>query len=190
MHTALNRIQLSSGRFSTVVLVVSLVIAVMSVLQLYAQNSFALTSRIENLKPQVSVRHSRRYGAIGGKAKDNYVVGFDLDADFTPLFNWNTKQVFVYVTAEYEGSRSDVNNRVTLWDKIITSKKDAVLDLQNVRGKYSVYDVGPTLANKNATLRVEWNLQPHVGFLMTGTSSHGSARSQDTLTFPAAKAKK
>ena len=25
-----------------------------------------------------------------------------LDPDLTPLFNWNTKQLFLYVSAEYE----------------------------------------------------------------------------------------
>lgn len=172
------------------VLVFGALIGIFSTIQLYAQNSFAITSRVENVKTQVHIRHSRRHGSVNGKAKDNYIVGFDLEADFTPLFNWNTKQLFVYVTAEYEGARSDVNNRVTLWDKIITDKKDAVLDLRNVKGKYSVYDVSPTLANKNATLRVEWNLQPHVGFLMTGAATHGSSKSQDTITFPAATAPK
>lgn len=70
-------------------------------------------------------------------------MNFDLDADLTPLFNWNTKQVFVYLTAEYDGGskRTDISNKVTFWDKIILTKEDAVLSLRNQRSTYSVYDV-------------------------------------------------
>lgn len=70
-------------------------------------------------------------------------LNFDLDADLTPLFNWNTKQVFVYLTAEYDGGskRSDINNKVTFWDRIITSSDKAVISLRNERSAYSVYDI-------------------------------------------------
>ena len=30
------------------------------------------------------------------------VVKFDIDADFSRVFNWNTKQLYVFVVAEYE----------------------------------------------------------------------------------------
>lgn len=70
-------------------------------------------------------------------------LNFDLDADLSTLFNWNTKQVFVYLTAEYDGGakRSDIRNKVTIWDRIITSPEASVLSLRNQRGAYSVYDV-------------------------------------------------
>ena len=29
-------------------------------------------------------------------------ITFDLQADLNPLFNWNVKQLFLYLTAEYE----------------------------------------------------------------------------------------
>lgn len=49
------------------------------------------------------MKFSRRFGSVGGKPKENSKLIFDLESDLTPLFNWNTKQVFVYLTAEYPG---------------------------------------------------------------------------------------
>lgn len=34
--------------------------------------------------------------------QDFVEVSFDVDADFTGLFNWNTKQVFVSLAAQYD----------------------------------------------------------------------------------------
>lgn len=48
---------------------------------------------------------------------------FDLDADLSPLFNWNTKQVFAYVYATYSSSDkpdSQVrDSEAIIWDIII-----------------------------------------------------------------------
>ena len=43
-------------------------------------------------------------GRSGRKAKPNdaAAVAFDLHADLSCLFNWNTKELFLYVTVEYE----------------------------------------------------------------------------------------
>lgn len=34
---------------------------------------------------------------------------FDLQTDLTPLFNWNVKQLFLYLTAEYETEANHIN---------------------------------------------------------------------------------
>lgn len=52
------------------------------------------------------MKFSRRFGSVGGKPKENTKLIFDIESDLTPLFNWNTKQVFVYLTAEYPGKSS------------------------------------------------------------------------------------
>lgn len=109
---------------------------------------------------------SRRYGPEYydyGTPKSHFAkVNFDLDVDFTPVFNWNTKQVFVTVVAEYE-SKTHVSekvicsiprslkslwllfmqdrNSIVLWDHIIESKQDANLTLRNIQNKYAFIDV-------------------------------------------------
>jgi signal peptidase complex subunit 3 len=99
----------------------------------------------------------------------------------TPLFNWNTKQVFVYLTAEYPGKRPDISNRVTFWDSIVPTKEDAVLKLENAKGKYPVYDVGQGFEERNATIHLEWNVQPHVGMLVYGDTQ---VQGFEGFTFP------
>lgn len=36
------------------------------------------------------------------RVQDYVKVVFDIDADFSKLFNWNTKQVFLSLAAEYD----------------------------------------------------------------------------------------
>lgn len=114
---------------------------------------------------------SRRFGSVGSKEKENNKLTFDLQADLTPLFNWNTKQIFVYLTAEYPGKSEGSSNKVTYWDKIITSKDNANLTLQNEKSKYSVWDVEDTFRNREATVKLEWDIQPYVGMLISGETT-------------------
>ena len=39
---------------------------------------------------------------VGKKRNDLGFCNFDLETDLTPLFNWNVKMLFLYLTAEYE----------------------------------------------------------------------------------------
>ena len=62
-------------------------------------------------------------------------------ADLSPLFNWNVKQLFLYLTAEYETKTNKVN-QVVLWDKIIQRGENAVLDYRSMNTKYYFWDDG------------------------------------------------
>jgi signal peptidase complex subunit 3 len=69
------------------------------------------------------------------KTQEEYAnIRFSLDADLSSLFTWNTKQVFVYVTAVWpsktashgsgdleKGSGLNEMNEAVIWDRIITS---------------------------------------------------------------------
>lgn len=37
------------------------------------------------------------------------VITFDIDANLTEVFNWNVKQLFLYLAAEYETKTNKVN---------------------------------------------------------------------------------
>ncbi|CAN6614185.1 signal peptidase complex subunit 3 [Trichomonascus vanleenenianus] len=159
---------------------------IVSIFQLHLSGAYTSPATVDSLNARVTEKFTRRFGSVDGKAKDNCRVNFDLTTDLTSLFNWNTKQIFIYLTAEYPGKREDINNRVTFWDKIITMKEDAVLDLKKVRGAYSVYDIDRHFNHQNATIRLEWNVQPYVGLL-----SYGEALldGQSWFVFPEGKAK-
>jgi hypothetical protein len=57
------------------------------------------------------------------KKEEYAIIKFSMDADLSSLFTWNTKQVFVYVTAEWPDvtAKTNTTNRAVIWDSIITS---------------------------------------------------------------------
>ena len=75
-------------------------------------------------------------------------MNLTIQADLNPLFNWNVKQLFLYLTAEYQTPNNKLNQvefkvhtcrfkylqkinerfQVVLWDKIILRGENAMLD--------------------------------------------------------------
>ncbi len=119
---------------------------------------------------------------------DTYVQYTDLSS----LFNWNTKQVFAYITASYPSeSDSEPPSEVIIWDAILASatepwhqnqyvhprikasngrvtrpSKPGILRLSNQKPKYQITDYTGKLEERaNATLELGWNVQPWVGAL-------------------------
>ncbi|KAH3903224.1 signal peptidase complex subunit SPC3 SCDLUD_000843 [Saccharomycodes ludwigii] len=153
--------------------------------QLYVENNITETVKVNNLniiKPILNLRTSRMFGGSGKFPKENLRIKFDLNTDLSPLFTWNTKQVFVYLTGAYN-STSTSSSEVTFWDKIITDKKNADLDLHAVMGKYSVWDKQNGFSNKDLQLKLHWNIQPFVGNLIFGEAV--MSNSGDILHIPA-----
>ncbi|KAJ5165504.1 Microsomal signal peptidase subunit (Gp23) [Penicillium coprophilum] len=116
MHSSLNRIQAVFGFFTTVALVVSALAAV-SVLFFPADEANA-SVQLKNV--QVVKGRPHYYST---KREEYAQFRFDLDADLSPLFNWNTKQLFVYVYATYSssdipGSQVRASESI-IWDTII-----------------------------------------------------------------------
>ncbi|PYH78494.1 microsomal signal peptidase subunit [Aspergillus uvarum CBS 121591] len=122
MHSTLNRAQAVFGFFTTVALFVA-GLAALSVL-LYPTDG--VTSQVKLRDVKVTKGRPHYYST----RKEEYAqLRFDLDADLTPLFNWNTKQLFVYVYAAYpsdptNASSSAVSHAV-VWDTIISAPESA-----------------------------------------------------------------
>ena len=117
------------------------------------------------------VKHVRDFTAMRSK-NDLGFVKFDISADLEPLFNWNVKQLFLYLAAEYETENNHLN-QVVLWDKIIKRGETAYLDLRNMNSKYYFFDDGAGLkGHKNITLTFSYNLIPNAGILHRVTSGH------------------
>lgn len=171
MFNLLTRGQAVANQALTASMIVGAAVAFISIVQLYFGGAWSINSTaINNVQAFALIKNSRAFGAGNGKPKENSKITFDLDADLTPLFNWNTKQVFVYLTAEYPGKTDGAANKVTYWDKIITTPKDAKIAVKNARAKYSVWDVEKSFRGRNATLRLEWNVQPWIGPLLFGAT--------------------
>ena len=69
------------------------------------------------------------------------MLTFDLKANLTPLFNWNVKELFLYVMAEYK-TASNVRNEVFLWDKVLVREENANLEYNNMNTDYYFFDDG------------------------------------------------
>ncbi|KAJ3010551.1 hypothetical protein HKX48_007336 [Thoreauomyces humboldtii] len=94
---------------------------------------------------------------------------FNVTADLTPYWNWNTKQLFVYVVADYVTPKH-TKNQIVIWDDIITTREDAEIDLRNQLSEYMASDMSNKLAGIEATLSLHWNIMPHVGMLFVDSA--------------------
>jgi signal peptidase complex subunit 3 len=114
-----------------------------------------------------------------GRVVDRAVLTFDLDADLTSVFNWNTKQLFVYIVAEYE-TESNKLNQVVVWDKIVQDKADAHLTLRDQYVKYPLIDMHDELRGTDVELKLMWDPMPISGMLsMAGKGRHRFGMPED-----------
>ncbi|KAF3940741.1 hypothetical protein ABW19_dt0205454 [Dactylella cylindrospora] len=179
MHSSLVRLQQVFGFLTTVTFALA--------------TAIALTSYIYPLNPTASITINdvavakRRSGSYYSTRQNEYAnIKFDLDADLESLFNWNTKQVFLYITASYGGDRYPTNEAV-IWDKILPSSAPSKkLQLKNIKSKYNIHDITGEWSGRNATVKLHWNVQPHVGVLMW--NGVGESLSKE-FVFPAVKAR-
>ncbi|KAL8726033.1 MAG: hypothetical protein Q9166_006978 [cf. Caloplaca sp. 2 TL-2023] len=134
MHSALVRIQNVFGFFTTVAFVTAIVVA-LSVTVIPQAPSASLELRnvqvyVHPFLNKTEVAHSDFYSRVKGRPhyhspkKEEYAhIKFDLDADFISLFNWNTKQLFVWITATYPAKiPSEPPSQAIIWDAIINSQ--------------------------------------------------------------------
>lgn len=169
MFSLIQRFQTVSNVALTYFLVACLLIIGASHYQLMQDQVKTIPAHISNIKPFLKFRTSRYMGSTNNKPKENARITFDLDTDLSKLFNWNTKQLFVFLTAEYPGDKNPSTwNEVTFWDKIITNKEDAVLQLHDAKSKYTVWDLENRFNGRELTFKLHWNIQPWVGPLMIG----------------------
>ncbi|KAF3927157.1 hypothetical protein ABW20_dc0101544 [Dactylellina cionopaga] len=179
MHSSLVRLQQVFGFLTTVSFALATAIALTS--YLYPMNPTA------SLKVNDVAVVKRRSGGYYSTRLNEYAnIKFDLDADFDSLYNWNTKQIFVWISASYGGDRFP-SNEVVIWDKIIpASAPSKKLSYKNIKAKYNIHDITGEYSNRNASLKLSWNVQPHVGVLMWGAVGDSLTKG---FVFPTEKAR-
>ena len=92
---------------------------------------------------------------------------FDIDADLTGLWNWNVKQLFVFLVAEYKTKHSKLNQAI-IWDTIIQEEEMAHIDIRKENAKYPLVDVQNQLRKLDVNLTLRWDIMPFVGPLRSG----------------------
>ncbi|KAI4097425.1 MAG: hypothetical protein LQ339_006743 [Xanthoria mediterranea] len=115
MHSALVRVQNVFGFFTTVTFVTAIVVA------------FSVTWIPQTPSAGIELRNVQvvkgRPHYHSPKREEYAHIKFDLDADLTSLFNWNTKQLFVWITATYPSkTASEPPSQAVIWDAIINSE--------------------------------------------------------------------
>ncbi|PNW73144.1 hypothetical protein CHLRE_14g620400v5 [Chlamydomonas reinhardtii] len=153
MHSIYHRLNTAVTFFGTVA----------AVLCILTSSTDLLHKSNPNIK--LGLREVRRLVQHHG-GKDQAVVTFDVNADLRSVFTWNTKQLFVYVQAEYETQENRINE-VVLWDSIVQQKDKAVFKLSNHKTKYAFIDPGHNLRGRDVNLTLVWCVMPRVGRMYT-----------------------
>eukprot|EP00697_Spironema_sp_BW2_P016613 gnl/Spiro4/7940_TR4187_c0_g1_i1.p1 gnl/Spiro4/7940_TR4187_c0_g1~~gnl/Spiro4/7940_TR4187_c0_g1_i1.p1 ORF type:complete len:182 (-),score=12.78 gnl/Spiro4/7940_TR4187_c0_g1_i1:137-682(-) len=145
--------------FVTAVTTLGIVTAICAISVLYFREYKWNATPTFNAK--VSVSRLRKIPTVGADAA---IVFFDLDADFSSIWNWNTKQIFVSLSADYS-TEKHVSSQVVFWDHRIEQRSDAVLKLRKQVNKYELKDNGHGFRNANLTVTLNWNVMPVAGLL-------------------------
>jgi signal peptidase complex subunit 3 len=92
------------------------------------------------------------------------ILKFDLDVELSKLFTWNTKQVFIYIVAEYTTSKH-VTNQIVIWDTVVDTyeREDADFLIEGLEAKYPLNDVAGDISKADVTLSVHWEVTPILG---------------------------
>ncbi|KAH8710688.1 Signal peptidase complex subunit SPC3 [Beauveria bassiana] len=184
MYNSFNRIQNVFGFFTTVACVFGAFIAATDLFSPREPSGIITPDNIQVVKG--------RPHYYSTKKEEYAVIRFSLDADLSSLFTWNTKNLFVYVTADWPGADNTTNSAV-IWDTIITNpsadhllnigpatlkklRKSSAgksidpnrgkLKLKNQKPKYQItHPSGKIAQTEDVTLKLHYNVQPWVGLL-------------------------
>ncbi|KAE8076979.1 hypothetical protein FH972_015593 [Carpinus fangiana] len=92
---------------------------------------------------------------------DEVSLTLNISANLQSMFTWNTKQAFVFLSAEYETPKNSLN-QVSLWDGIIPSQEHAKFWI-HATNKYRFADQGSNLRGKEFNLTLHWHVMPKTG---------------------------
>ncbi|KAI0075671.1 signal peptidase subunit [Panus rudis PR-1116 ss-1] len=171
MHTIYARINNVSALLST---------CLMCLLGAIALTTYILTphptGKLDVASIQVFPGNAARYSR---KQQEFAFLHFNISADLTPLFHWNTKQLFLYVSAEYTNQKG-IHNDVVIWDRIVRRKEDANLTVAG-RNKYVFREISSSFKGAEpAHYTLKYNVMPWVGPLTYGEA----ARTKTPVPFP------
>ncbi|XP_071735477.1 signal peptidase complex subunit 3A-like [Rutidosis leptorrhynchoides] len=122
----------------------------------------SLSDYLNSISPTASVKilNVNRFGKKS-TGDDEVAVTLDISADLQSLFTWNTKQVFVFLAAEYSTPKNSLN-QVSLWDGILPAKEDAKFSIRT-KNKYRFIDQGSNLRGRDFNLTLHWHVMPKTG---------------------------
>lgn len=151
----------------------------------FSASTFVAICRTLWLEPKHNVRklelkqlktlRSMRESLQRGELTDRAILTFDLDADLRGVFNWNVKQLFIYITAKYQTNTNEFNE-VVIWDRIVNKTEDAEIVLSNAFNEYPIIDQRTELRGAPITLALNWDVMPITGLLYKVALSTSTVR--------------
>jgi len=156
MHTIWNR---ANALFAYAVYVVSIMIGICVVTAYFLHKEPNIDIRLHKV-----TKFGKTLDYYNTKLFDSAEITFNLNADLRPIFNWNVKQIFVFVTAEYK-TKSNKVNQLVVWDRIIQNTTSAHINVVGETLKYNFVDIGNDLRNNSITLTVKYDVSPISGIL-------------------------
>ncbi|KAJ1913367.1 Signal peptidase complex subunit [Tieghemiomyces parasiticus] len=160
MYNLLQRLNAVATFTLTVAFVLMTIVAYTS---LYIPNDARVDVTLRAVKVQKGASYPDQFDPSTRRAH-HARLAFDIESHAASLFNWNTKQVFMMLVAEYETPENSVN-KVVLWDSIIQTPQDAEFHLKKYRNKYRFRDFTEAFGSQQANLTVYWDVTPYIGFL-------------------------
>jgi hypothetical protein len=133
MHNTITRVQNAFGFFTSCAFALAALIAALSIIPIPAPASLPSAS-ISVRNVQVVKGRPHYYST---KREEYANIRFDLNADLSSLFTWNTKQLFVYVMASYPSSNTvgAGSSDAVIWDVIIPAPSTPY-SFQNLKARY------------------------------------------------------
>ena len=91
-------------------------------------------------------------------------ISFNLDCDLTDVFDWNTYNIFAFVTVEHTSEFSN-HSQITIWDEIVMRADLDTHHLQkNKRAEYFISDKYNTMRGKTVKVFFNYAHMPVMGF--------------------------
>ncbi|KAI6208693.1 Isopentenyl-diphosphate Delta-isomerase [Aphelenchoides besseyi] len=109
---------------------------------------------VEITVSNVRVKQVNDYAAPRGRS-DLATMYFTLHADLAPVFNWNVKELYVFLSI----------NEITLWDKYYKRFENVVVNEEHVSPYYYFADDGTNLLGRNVSLVLRWTVVPNAGYM-------------------------
>lgn len=113
MYNALTRVQNVFGFFTTVAFFVGALIALSDLTAPRQPDASVVPTNVQVVKG--------RPHYYSTKKEEYAIIRFSMEADLSSLFTWNTKQLFIYVTAEWTDEATGRLNEAVIWDDIVTA---------------------------------------------------------------------
>ncbi|WBW71945.1 signal peptidase subunit Spc3 [Schizosaccharomyces osmophilus] len=166
LDTTSNRASAFFSKLSSVFVLLCAIITVQNIVE---------TPSAEQIHPAnvhyAKYKPARFYHAFHNKKQNYAQVKFDLDADFSNLWTWNTKHVVVYLVASYPTEKHDLND-VVVWDRILSTPDESHLQVKNALSNLHAHpfnEYSNDFSNLEANYTMHWTVSPKLGFLTWGS---------------------